>query len=60
MRAIDTKLRIQVRKKKKKLINFSRTLKRFNISVDITLAKHKIIVKSNIKILKIKLNLKLR
>ena len=53
MRAIDTKLRIQVRKKKKKLINFSRTLKRFNISVDITFARHKIIIKSNIRILRI-------
>ena len=40
-------------KKKFELIYFSQTLKRFDISVDITLIKYKIIVKSNIKILRI-------
>jgi len=47
-------------KKKHKLIYFLRTLKRFDINVNITLTKYKIIIKSNIRILKIQLNLKLR
>jgi hypothetical protein len=60
MWAINTKLQIQVREKEKKLIYFSLTLKRFSISVNITLTRYKIIVKSNIRILRIQLNLKLR
>jgi len=40
-------------KKKHKLIYFSQTLKRFDISVNITLTKHKIIIISNIKVLRI-------
>jgi len=60
MWAINTKLQIQVREKEKKLIYFSLTLKRFCISVNITLTRYKIIVKSNIRILRIQLNLKLR
>lgn len=53
MQTIDTKLQLQVCKKKYKLIYFLQILKRFNISVDLTLAKYKILVKLNIRISKI-------
>ncbi len=47
MRAINTKLQVQICEKK--IIYFSQTLKKFNISVNITLIKYKIIFKSIIK-----------
>jgi len=60
MRTMSTKSQVQVREKKYKLIYFLRILKKFNISVNITLIEHKIIVKLNNKILKIQLDLKLK
>ena len=45
---------------KHKLIYFSKILKKYNMNVNITLRKHRINASTNLKILKIQLNFKLR
>ncbi len=45
---------------KHKLIHFTRTSKWFNMKVDVKLTKHQIDLKSNIRILKVQLNFKLK
>ncbi len=45
---------------KYKLIHFTRTSKWFNIKVDVKLIKHQIDLKSNIRVLKVQLNFKLK
>ncbi len=45
---------------KHKLIHFTRIFKWFNMKVDVKLTKHQIDLKSNIKVLRIQLNFKLR
>ncbi len=45
---------------KHKLIHFTRTFKWFNMKVDVKLMKHQIDLKSNIRILRVQLNFKLR
>ena len=47
-------------KLKHELIYFSKTLKRFNMSVNVTLTRHQIETKTNVKILKIQLNFKFK
>jgi len=45
---------------KHKLIHFMKTLKWFNMKVDVKLMKHQINLKSNIRVLKVQLNFKLK
>ncbi len=45
---------------KHKLIHFTRTFKWFNMKVDVKLTKHQINSKSNIRVLKVQLNFKLK
>ncbi len=45
---------------KHKLIHFTRTFKWFNMKVDVELTKHQIDLKSNIRVLRVQLNFKLR
>ncbi len=45
---------------KHKLIHFTRTFKWFNMKVDVKLMKHQIDLKSNIEVLKVQLNFKLK
>ena len=45
---------------KHKLIHFTRTFKWFNMKVDVKLMKHQIDLKSDIKVLKVQLNFKLK
>ena len=47
-------------KLKHELIHFSKTFKRFNMSVNVTLTRHQIESKTNVKILKIQLNFKFK
>ena len=46
--------------RKHELIHFSRIFKRFNMSVSVTLNEHEINIKSDIKVLEVQLNFKLR
>ena len=45
---------------KHKLIHFTRTFKWFNMKVDVKLTKHQIDLKSDIRVLRVQLNFKLR
>ena len=51
---------IKFSKTKHELIHFTRTFKWFNINVDVKLMKHQINLKSNIRILRVQLNFKLK
>ncbi len=51
---------IKFSKTKHKLIHFTRIFKWFNMNVDVKLMKHQIDSKSNIRVLRIQLNFKLR
>ncbi len=51
---------IKFSKTKHKLIHFTRTFKWFNINIDIKLMKHQINSKSNIRVLRVQLNFKLK
>ena len=51
---------IKFSKTKHELIHFTRTSKWFNMNVDVKLMKHQIDLKSNIRVLKVQLNFKLK
>jgi len=51
---------IKFLKTKHKLIYFTRTFKWFNMNINVKLMKHQVDLKSNIRILKVQLNFKLR
>ncbi len=51
---------IKFLKTKHKLIHFTRTFKWFNMNINVKLMKHQVDLKSNIRILKVQLNFKLR
>ena len=51
---------IKFLKTKHKLIHFTRTFKSFNMNINVKLIKHQIDLKSNIRVLRVQLNFKLR
>jgi len=60
MRTMSAKYELKFAKRKYELIHFIRISRKYNIIVDVTLARYYVEIKENIKILKIQLNSKLR